>query len=67
MYCHIRYRGGEPVSAFLPAVQAYSDVPASYQQAVFDEWSLARPMILSDYRGWGKGCVLDLPTITHLS
>lgn len=67
MYCHIRYRQGENVSAFLPGIQAHSEVPAGYQRAVFDVWTVARPLVLEEYRGWGEQCVLELPTIAHLS
>lgn len=67
IYCHLRYRGGHGVSAFLPGVQAYTDVPVPYQQALFDMWREARPLVLRDYRGWGEECVLELPSIAHLS
>ena len=48
MYCHIRYRDKEGISAFFPGVQGYSEVPPAYQQALFDMWQKARPLILKD-------------------
>jgi hypothetical protein len=67
MYCQIRYRGDAGVSAFLPGVQGYTEVPVAYQQALFDVWSDARPRIIRDYRGWGEECVLDIPNTAYLS